>query len=1311
VRLLEAFAKSARSQSRFSGLMRPVLAAICGIAATCGVGTITVDAQTALTHQTWAGNTLGGLRNAIHANRDLNLLTFPGARLVTANAVGNAQYLTDGEVGDFAGIGRVTIEGNPSTIVYYLGKPRSIKEILLFSGNGDSRANQDFEIRLANNAANPGKVPNFPKEPTLTSGDKILGANGGGYLSRFAGAYGKPVTGDKKYDWVEFKIWRTYPSKAGDPAKSGNKAEGWASFLELQLLADPDDSTLFASKQEYRNWFEARERARFRTTLVNTVGEDVLIAAENPEPIKRAIEDLSRKFPDQYDGNRFMRLYEKYAAQLSGVLKNIAAKTPEEREKTVALLKEFGEFRKTALLANPLMKFEKLLFRRAKNPGLTANWISNAARGKGAYGNALAVVDPQNPQGEAKTIIENPNGSFVGDVNLHWNADKMLVTALAEDKTWQIFELKLDASDSSSQGAKLRQITPSVGKDVDNVEGCYAPDGSTIFISTANMMGVPCIDGSSEVGNIYRLETDGKTIRQLTFEQDQDWCPVLLPNGRILYLRWEYIDTPHYFTRILFHMNPDGTNQVEFYGSNSFWPNSMFYARPVPGSSTKFATIVSGHHGTARAGELVLFDITKGRQEADGAIQKIPGHGKPVQPKIMDTLVDGSWPKFLFPAPLDENYFIVSAKLTPNSPWALYLVDTFDNMLKIREEPGYGLYEPTPVIKRPRPPVQPNRVDTDSKESNVFVTDVYVGDGLKDIPKGTVKKFRVFSYNYGYRGIGSHNYFGMESCWDARRIIGEVPVYEDGSASFVIPANTPLAIQPLDEKGRAVQLMRTWFVGMPGENQSCTGCHESQNTATPIRRNIAMGKAPTRITPFLGAERPFSFKYEVQPVLDRYCIGCHDGSEGRKDRPNFADKSPGYRGFSKSYHALHPYVRRPGPEGDYRLLQPLEFHASSSELFQLLEKGHYGVKVDADSMRRLYAWADLNVPYHGTWIEIAEKMNRKHIAGVAARATELRSLFAGINLNPEVNPYAGIELPEKIEFVKPKKAVLNYTAPKIPGWPFDAQTAKSRQTKPKQTIKVADDVSIELAWIPAGRFVKGDAGGFADELPRSVAEIGRPFWMMTTEVTNRLYNQFDPKHDSRYLDQWSKDHTTPGYPANKPEQPVIRINWNKAVEFCDWLSKKTGKKFRLPTETEWEWACRAGTATPMWYGDLKTDFGKMENLADLQTKRFVVRGVNPQAVDNAPDVEAFVPRAGEINDGNMIAEAVGAYQANPWGLHDMHGSVAEWTASNYSATDSRKVVRGGSWRDRPKWARSGLRRPYEPWQPVFNVGFRVVCEE
>ena len=95
-----------------------------------------------------------------------------------------------------------------------------------------------------------------------------------------------------------------------------------------------------------------------------------------------------------------------------------------------------------------------------------------------------------------------------------------------------------------------------------------------------------------------------------------------------MYHRWEYTDMPHAFYRLMFTMNPDGTQQTGLYGTNSYWPNAMFYSRPIPGSESKFVTIVGGHHDQPRMGELVLFDAAKGQREADGVIQRIPGHGK-----------------------------------------------------------------------------------------------------------------------------------------------------------------------------------------------------------------------------------------------------------------------------------------------------------------------------------------------------------------------------------------------------------------------------------------------------------------------------------------------------------------------------------------------------------------------------------------------------------------------------------------------------------------------------------------------------------
>ena len=124
---------------------------------------------------------------------------------------------------------------------------------------------------------------------------------------------------------------------------------------------------------------------------------------------------------------------------------------------------------------------------------------------------------------------------------------------------------------------------------------------------------------------MYLMDADGRNIRQVCFEQDHDYCPTVLNNGRVLYLRWDYTDTPHVWNRILFSMNPDGTDQMEFYGANSYWPNAIFYARPIPQHPTKIVGIVTGHH-VGRVGELVVFDPAQGpaRSRRRGAADPRP---------------------------------------------------------------------------------------------------------------------------------------------------------------------------------------------------------------------------------------------------------------------------------------------------------------------------------------------------------------------------------------------------------------------------------------------------------------------------------------------------------------------------------------------------------------------------------------------------------------------------------------------------------------------------------------------------------------
>jgi formylglycine-generating enzyme required for sulfatase activity len=225
------------------------------------------------------------------------------------------------------------------------------------------------------------------------------------------------------------------------------------------------------------------------------------------------------------------------------------------------------------------------------------------------------------------------------------------------------------------------------------------------------------------------------------------------------------------------------------------------------------------------------------------------------------------------------------------------------------------------------------------------------------------------------------------------------------------------------------------------------------------------------------------------------------------------------------------------------------------------------------------------------------------------------------------------------------------------------------------------------------------------------------------EVTCAQYRCFDPRHSNGYHDQRHKDHTTPGYPADGPNKPVIRVTWQEALAFCGWLSEKTGQKCTLPTEAQWEWACRAGRSAPFHYGTLDTDFSPFANLADRSVKRLAVSGVNPQPIANPNAYQDFLPKEGRFDDGERLMAETGRYAPNAFGLHDMHGNVWEWTRTDYRpypysendgrnslSLEVRKVVRGGSWRDRPKRARSATRLPYRTYQPVFNVGFRVVME-
>jgi len=231
------------------------------------------------------------------------------------------------------------------------------------------------------------------------------------------------------------------------------------------------------------------------------------------------------------------------------------------------------------------------------------------------------------------------------------------------------------------------------------------------------------------------------------------------------------------------------------------------------------------------------------------------------------------------------------------------------------------------------------------------------------------------------------------------------------------------------------------------------------------------------------------------------------------------------------------------------------------------------------------------------------------------------------------------------------------------------------------------------------------------------------------EVTNEQYARFDPAHDSHVEPKNAYQFGVHGYPCDGPKQPVVRVAWTRAMAFCEWLSAKTGEKIALPTEAQWEWACRAGTGTPFSFGALDADYSKFANLADMKIREMAGNPYTTwEPLANATKYDDWVPHDTRFNDGALVATDVGKYQPNAWGLYDMHGNVAEWTRSLYRpyssdrsdrsdrpdlsdrSSDERRVARGGGWRDRPIRSRSAARFAYHPYQPVFDVGFRVLAE-
>jgi hypothetical protein len=500
-------------------------------------------------------------------------------------------------------------------------------------------------------------------------------------------------------------------------------------------------------------------------------------------------------------------------------------------------------------------------------------------------------------------------------------------------------------------------------------------------------------------------------LRQTGFDQVHTVSPTLLDDGRVVYTRWDYNDRAQVFTQPLFQMNPDGTSQCEYYGMNSWFPTTVAHARQIPGARKVMATFL-GHHNPQH-GKLGIIDPEAGRDGNEGVMFVAPVR-KPANERI-DSYGQYS-DQFQHPFPLDEREFLIS--YTPlgyhvGHPmmFGIYWMDIDGNRELLVSDPLISCNQPRMLAARPMPFKRGSSVDYRKTTGIYYVQNIYEGRLMDSLPAGTVRKLRIVEPVFRSAGVGwnvNEGPGGGAICstpagvgntgWDIKKVHGEVDVYEDGSAFFEVPARVPLYFQALDSNGFMVQTMRSWSTLQPGEMQSCVGCHEHKNSV-PVSKHpvsIAMDRGVQQIVPIDGkGVRGFSFIGEVQPILDRHCIRCHDG---KRNKFNLTGEQIANRGLlrrvSMAYlnltHAVphgytveqiagenlkanpdHPEVNWISNMSAPTMQKPYTAGAAKSHIIKRLNGGHGNTAITRSEISTIALWIDLVAPYIGDYLEAA----------------------------------------------------------------------------------------------------------------------------------------------------------------------------------------------------------------------------------------------------------------------------------------------------------------------------------------------------
>ena len=606
------------------------------------------------------------------------------------------------------------------------------------------------------------------------------------------------------------------------------------------------------------------------------------------------------------------------------------------------------------------------------------------------WGCSIKIIEPANPTQEVRTIFRDPEGCIY-DMNRSFDAKTLYFTYRKKNDTfWKIWQINTD-------GTGLKQLT--FGEHYDFAP-CEMPNGQLVFVSSRRFGYTVCQPGPSS--NLFVMNADGSDIRCVSMNTLSDFSPQILPDGCVLFTRWEYVDRDLTYRQSLWTQRPDGTAYQLYFGNTIREVGSFLQARPLPGKTNQVVATFAPHHGYSN-GAIGMIDRSQGNEAPKGI-------GYDYITREFPTIGDRAheW-AYRDPYPLSDNLFLCAfgSRLENTTKYRIYLLSAMGEKRLLYEDSNTGAYNPLALDPHEPPPVIAGQTEWSQDHSTVLLTDVYHGIESQ-IPRGKIKTLRIMEQVRKTEELVDRAYDQSPvmsyGTYYAKRHWGDVPVEEDGSAYFTVPPLREIYFQVLDEEGRELHRMTSAAQTMPGEVVTCVGCHESRQTSPPAKNaNIALALSKPPVAPRLPdwlVERDRSnkmldpavidFPSVVQPVLDQYCVECHNGAraDGGYDLTgdvtryfsmsydNLLGKSQSYRQHNmetgemlteeeaKGKPLVHFYWLLWTPTAVH---EPYQSGCYASRLPDFLTKEHCGREIPLEDRQRVYLWIDANVPYYATY--------------------------------------------------------------------------------------------------------------------------------------------------------------------------------------------------------------------------------------------------------------------------------------------------------------------------------------------------------